>query len=366
MENSRTSSLLTDAARLVRLLKVGGYCATKSTRENSCKISSRWHVDGYEWELRICTDYFHSSGITPWVALELSLLSGSSSYRTHVRTILGCRLLDPTGVLKPSEEKRKFGLFSISNPESSMSTLKLIKREDLESSGYLQDDAFTLQCTITVLKELPLQTFPAPKETAVQAPPPSSLHQQLGELLQSEAGADVTFVVSGESFAAHKLILAARYPVFMAQFYGQMMEKSSQQVDIKDMEAAVFKALLGFVYTDTVPEFEEQHQDKEPVSTTVMAQHLLAAADRYGIGRLKRICEGKLSGGIHVDTVAATLALAELHRCELLKAKCIDFIVRSPTVLDAVLATEGYKNLEASCPLVLTDMLMRATKKNVL
>jgi speckle-type POZ protein len=287
MENSCTSSLLTDAARLVRLLKVGGYCATKSTRENSCKISSRWHVDGYEWELRICTDYFHSSGITPWVALELSLLSGSSSYRTHVRTILGCRLLDPTGVLKPSEEKRKFGLFSISNPESSMSTLKLIKREDLESSGYLQDDAFTLQCTITVLKELPVQTFPAPKEIAVQVPPASNLHQQLGELLQSEAGADVTFVVSGESFAAHKLILAARSPVFIAQFYGQMMKKSSQQVDIKDMEAAVFKALLRFVYTDMVPDFEEQHEDKEAVSTMVMAQHLLAAADRYGIERLK-------------------------------------------------------------------------------
>ncbi|XP_047050818.1 BTB/POZ and MATH domain-containing protein 1-like [Lolium rigidum] len=363
MENSCAASL-TDAARLVRLLKIGGYCATKSTRENSCKIGSRWHVDGYEWELRICPDYFHSSGITPWVALELSLLSGSSS-RTHVRTILGCRMVDPTGILKPSEEKRKFGLFSIPSPESAMSTLKLIKREDLESSGYLQDDAFTLQCTITVLRELPLQTFSAVKEITVQAAPPSNLHQQLGELLQSEAGADVTFVVSGESFAAHKLILAARSPVFMAQFYGQMMEKSSQQVDIKDMEAAVFKALLGFVYTDTVPEFEEQHQDKEAVSTTVMAQHLLAAADRYGIGRLKLICEGKLSGGIHVDTVAASLALAELHRCELLKAKCIDFIVRSPTVLDDVLATEGYKNLEASCPSVLTDLLTRATKKSV-
>jgi speckle-type POZ protein len=125
----------------------------------------------------------------------------------------------------------------------------------------------------------------------------------------------------------------------------------------------VFKALLDFIYTDTVPEFEEKHDGKEAVSMTVMAQHLLAAADRYCIERLKLICEGKLSGGINVDTAAETLALAELHRCELLKAKCIDFIVRSPAVLDVVLATEGYKNLEASCPSVLTDLLTRATKK---
>jgi speckle-type POZ protein len=88
-----------------------------------------------------------------------------------------------------------------------------------------------------------------------------------------------------------------------------------------------------------------------------MAQHLLAAADRYGLDRLKMICEGKLFGGINVDTVATTLALAEQHDCPQLKAKCVGFIVRSPAVLDAVLATEGYKHLEASCPSVLADLL---------
>ena len=62
--------------------------------------------------------------------------------------------------------------------------------------------------------------------------------------------------MSGESFAAHKLILATRSPVFMAQFYGQMMEKSSHRVEVKDMEAAVFNALLRFIYTDAVPEFD--------------------------------------------------------------------------------------------------------------
>jgi speckle-type POZ protein len=236
----------------------------------------------------------------------------------------------------------------------------LIQREDLTLSGYVQDDAFTMQCTITVLKDMPVQTFPAVKEITAPAPS-SSLHQQFGELLRSGAGADVTFVVSGESFAAHKLILAARSPVFMAQFYGQMKEKSSQRVEIEDMGAAVFKALLRFIYTDTVAESDEQQEDsKEAVS---MAQHLLAAADRYGVERLKLICQGKLSGGVEVDSVAATLALAELHGCEQLKAKCIDFIVRSPAVLEAVLATDGYKNLEASCPSVLTDLLTRATKK---
>ena len=65
--------------------------------------------------------------------------------------------------------------------------------------------------------------------------------------------------------------------------------------------------------------------------------------DRYGLDRLKLICEGKLSGGIDVDTVATTLTLAEQHNCSLLKAKCVDFIARSPETLDAVLATDGFR-----------------------
>jgi len=46
-----------------------------------------------------------------------------------------------------------------------------------------------------------------------------------------------------------------------------------------------------------------------------MAQHLLVAADRYGLHRLKLICEARLCGGIDVGTAATTLALAEQHDC---------------------------------------------------
>ncbi|XP_051190074.1 BTB/POZ and MATH domain-containing protein 1-like [Lolium perenne] len=300
------------------------------------------------WEPRIYLNHQSS------VAVELVSLSGSLS-GDHVRASLGCRLVDPRGILKPSEEKWVSRGFYYSNICSSK--LSLITRRDLEASGYLCDDAFTLECTITVLKEFPVKTFPV-KEIPMPAVPSSNLHKHFGEILQSGKGVDVTFVVAGESFVAHKVVLAARSPVFMAEFFGLMMEKSSEQVVIKDMEAAVFKALLQFIYTDTTPEFDGQKE-----AGMEMAQHLLAAADRYGLDRLKLICEGRLSGGINVDTVAATLALAEQHGCEQLKARCIDFIVRTPAVLDSVMATEGYKHLEASCPSVLTDLLASGRKK---
>ncbi|CAN6177185.1 unnamed protein product [Urochloa humidicola] len=78
------------------------------------------------------------------------------------------------------------------------------------------------------------------------------------------------------------------------------------------------------------------------------------------VQRLKVICEGKLSGGIGVDTAATTLALAEQHNYSLLRAKCVEFITASPETLDAVVETEGYKHLMASCPLVFTELLKAA------
>uniref|UniRef100_A0A8I6YGQ5 BTB domain-containing protein n=1 Tax=Hordeum vulgare subsp. vulgare TaxID=112509 RepID=A0A8I6YGQ5_HORVV len=134
-----------------------------------------------------------------------------------------------------------------------------------------------------------------------------------------------------------------------------MKETSSQRVEIKDIVAVVFKPLLYFIYNDSVMEFEMQHEE-----VTMLAQHLLAAADKYGLDRLKEICEGKLSDGISVDTAATTLALAEQHNCPQLKVKCVDFIVGTPAILDAVLATDGYKHLEASCPMVLPELLKSA------
>ncbi|VAI80167.1 unnamed protein product [Triticum turgidum subsp. durum] len=54
------------------------------------------------------------------------------------------------------------------------------------------------------------------------------------------------------------------------------------------------------------------------------------------------------------------LALAEQHNYPQLMVKCVEFIVSTPAILDAVLATDGYKHLVASCPMVLPELLKSA------
>lgn len=334
-----TMEKLTEVERTTKLLKMEGYSVTTPMASEEFFKSKRWNAGGYDWEIHVHPKEYCGY---PSYRKTLRLFFLGVLRTDNVKATFSCRLIDPSGNLNPSQEKRVTHKFERTGDSC---LVWLESRGDLEVSGYLKDDSFTVQCTITLLKELPeIATSHRPANVAV---PSSGLLRHLGELLQKETGADVTLVVSGESFAAHKIILASRSPVFMAEFFGHMKERSSQRVEIEDMEAATFKSMLQFIYTDSVPELDQQEG-------SIIAQHLLAAADRYGLDMLKLICEDKLSGGINVDAAATILALAEQHNCSQLKAKCVEFIAAN---VEAVMETVGYKHLMASCPLVLNDLL---------
>lgn len=80
------------------------------------------------------------------------------------------------------------------------------------------------------------------------------------------------------------------------------------------------------MYWDSLPDIEELTGTNSNGASTLMAQHLLAAADRYGLDRLRLLCEENLCKDVATNTVATTLALAEQHHCFQLKAVCLKFI----------------------------------------
>ncbi|XP_014754147.1 BTB/POZ and MATH domain-containing protein 3-like [Brachypodium distachyon] len=136
---------------------------------------------------------------------------------------------------------------------------------------------------------------PTPPPAAVVPPAAASLQRHLGDLLSSKEGADVTFMVGDEVFAAHRYILAARSPVLKAQLFGAMKESTGTTKDdavrVEDMAPQVFEALLYFLYTDCLPSTESETPAPE---LDVMTQYLLVAADRYDLEKLKLICEERL------------------------------------------------------------------------
>ncbi|KAK9945397.1 hypothetical protein M0R45_010917 [Rubus argutus] len=228
---------------------------------------------------------------------------------------------------------------------------RFFKRTSLETSDYLKDDCLSVNCMVGVVKS----HTKGPKIYSI-AVPGSNMGHHLGQLLESGKGTDVNFEVDGETFAAHKLVLAARSPVFRAQLFGPMKDQNSQCINVEDIEAPVFKALLHFMYWDSLPDIEELTGINSNGASTLMAQHLLAAADRYGLDRLRLLCEENLCKDIATNTVATTLALAEQHHCFQLKVVCLKFIA-TPGNLQGVMRTDGYKHLRESCPTVLTELL---------
>jgi len=185
---------------------------------------------------------------------------------------------------------------------------KFIERKALEESDYLKDDCFRVRCHVTVYKEIRTEVT-----SQFVTVPPSDMNQHIGSVLSSGVEADVTFQVGEETFAAHRVVLAARSSVFMAELLGPMKERKSH-VRIDDMEPRVFKAMLQFIYTDALPEMDKG-------DTVAMPQHLLVAADRYDLERLKLMCEHKLCECISTSMATTTLVLAEQHRCKGLKAR---------------------------------------------
>ncbi|CAN6334043.1 unnamed protein product [Urochloa humidicola] len=338
---------LREVVSSVLVLKVDGFSPAKS----------RCHVQGYDWEIRFHPAMVNTgSQYTCWLGLVLVFLGGGEAHRTMtsgVTAILSGRMIGKSSdsdVVTPFKEATTVAK-EFHHPLDHSPNIYVGK-------GIGRDDDFknckmTLECSVTVLGG------PTSPSLVGDIPlPPSDLPRHLGELLLNHAGADVTFAVSGEIFPSHKSVLAVRSPVFMAEFFGEMKEKDEQVIEIRDMNASVFKAMLRFVYTDEVPELDEE---PEAATAVALAQHLLVAADRYGLHRLKVMCERRLALGMDARSVASTLAVAEQHDCPRLKAKCIEFIAGgSPENLDVVLATEGYRHLAASSPSVLAELLKAA------
>ncbi|KAI5004757.1 hypothetical protein ZWY2020_032000 [Hordeum vulgare] len=150
--------------------------------------------------------------------------------------------------------------------------------------------------------------------------PPSEISTQLEQLLASKNGSDVSFLVEESEIRAHRLVIAARSPALHGAVAGTKEEEddhSTAAARVDDMKAAVFKAVLHFIYTDELLPGD---------GTRLLAGDMLTAACRFGLRRLKAMCVNLLCESLTKDNVLATMKLARRHRCKGLEDYCIDFI----------------------------------------
>ena len=109
----------------------------------------------------------------------------------------------------------------------------------LESSVFLKDDCLKINCTVGVV----VSAVDCSRLHSIHVPE-SDIGAHFGMLLENEEGSDVTFNVCGEKFHAHKLVLAARSPVFETEFFNGM-DEDDHEIVVTDMEPKVFKVAFS-------------------------------------------------------------------------------------------------------------------------
>ncbi len=106
-------------------------------------------------------------------------------------------------------------------------------------------------------------------------------------------------VVEKAKFKVQRGILALRSKVFASMFSGNFSESNSDTLPICDMSPKALKKFLLYLYTDSFH-----------AGGKVIAEELLAAADKYDVAGLKVACEEELCQDLDDESVCRVAGLA--------------------------------------------------------
>ncbi|GLD93498.1 hypothetical protein PINS_up002090 [Pythium insidiosum] len=159
--------------------------------------------------------------------------------------------------------------------------------------------------------------------------PESTIIGDLRKLVNNETMSDITFIVEGIPIYAHK-ILCMRCGYFRAMLTGEMLESRAREVVINDVRRPIFLLFLEYLYSDDIDVSVE------------CAMELFVVADRYGVDRLKRICERRMLQSLCVENAASVLHAADLHNAGVLRDQCLTFMLNN---FDAVTKTLAFEEM---------------------
>ncbi|KAL0735379.1 hypothetical protein Bca4012_011589 [Brassica carinata] len=350
-----TSKSVTQTVNGSHQFIIQGYRLAKGMGVGKHIASDNFTVGGYQWGIFFYPDGKNPEDNSSYVSVFVALASEG----TEVRALFELALVDQSGkgnhkVHSHFERSLDTGPYTLKYKGSMWGYKRFYRRTLLETSDFLRHDCLIINCKVGVV----VSEVQCPRLHSIRVPD-SELGSHFGVLLDSMEGSDVTFDISGEKIRAHRLVLAARSPSFKSKFFHEL-EGNSTEVTINDLEPKVFKALLQFMYKDSLPEDVEHVTThtfdllKLPDIYETLIVKLLAAAHKYDLNRLRLLCESHICKGVSVKSVAKILALADRYKATELKSVCLKFTAEN---LAAVLETDGYQQLKDECLSLQSELL---------
>jgi BTB/POZ domain len=170
-----------------------------------------------------------------------------------------------------------------------------------------------------------LDTDPCPKFEYTANGKPRML-QSIRDYANCPEFSDITFIVEGKKFFAHKLILSLSSDRFKVMFSNGMIESKQSLIEIPNISYPVFSSIMHYFYTGDFhfgADLEGQEHSLEYLF------EFLRVSDEYILEDVKSCCERYLIDFLTADNFFAISEQADLYNAEKLKDYCSWFYRRN-------------------------------------
>ena len=174
----------------------------------------------------------------------------------------------------------------------------------------------------------------------------------MDELRRENQLCDIVLRVKGQSFNAHRVVVASCSPYLRAMFTCGMKESNQAEIELKELEPYAMEAILTFAYTGEI------------VVNTDNVQDLLPASSMLQLEDLKLACCSFLENNMDPTNCLGIMHFADTHGCpELIKHAtefaCLNFfdVMKSEEFLQL-----SYEHIRA---LLTSDNLHVKSEQNV-
>ncbi|GMF10020.1 unnamed protein product [Phytophthora lilii] len=192
-----------------------------------------------------------------------------------------------------------------------------------------------------------------------------SLNDDMKFALSDEVWADTVLVAEGQQIPVHRCMLVARSQYFRAVLAFKHLARGSQTdraiVKVEDSYAGTVR-VLRFIYYDqvTLPQLDRSedissNEEKLQNDTEAASDQLLedlVAADKYGLERMKRLCEHAIR--VTITNCLEVLAVSELVHAAHLKEVAMRFM--KIHLADITTRQEEFRRFQEDFPLLLEEL----------
>lgn len=181
-----------------------------------------------------------------------------------------------------------------------------------------------------------------------------SVSKDLSSLFDESTNHDVEFICGDQAIKAHKNILCSRSEVFATMLRTEMAEGKTGQVKIQDIDCAVFKQFLRYIYTGVLPEL-----------TVYTALQIYEAADKYAVSPLKKQCASFLVEHLSLENACEILIISDRHSDSDFKKDVMKYVIEEKIPFEGETLTKFCKeNSTLAAEVLNLFCLYRHEKKN--